>query len=118
MLAKLSLLLLLYRIFKVDRKFRIASWMLGIFFVVWSIVTLLLCIFSCRPIKATWDLMLFLDPKTRCEPKMYNVINIHGFCNIISDFALLILPIPMIWSSKMTINKKIGVGAVFATGAL
>ena len=35
MFAKVSLLLFLYRIFRVDRKFRIAAWIIGTVVVVW-----------------------------------------------------------------------------------
>lgn len=117
-MAKLSLLLFLYRIFRVSRKFRIATWALGFMIVVWSMVTLLLMIFSCRPIKANWNPKLYLHPKTRCYPKSYNVLNIHGYCNVISDFALLFLPIPMLWKLQMTLKKKMGLCTVFATGLL
>ncbi|CAO1596151.1 hypothetical protein XANCAGTX0491_000005 [Xanthoria calcicola] len=116
LMAKLSLLLFLYRIFRVNRKFRIATWALGFMIVVWSLVSFLLMIFSCRPIKANWNPQLYLDPKTRCYPKSYNVLNIHGYCNVISDFALLFLPIPMLWKLQMTLKKKMGLATIFATG--
>ncbi|KAL9001624.1 MAG: hypothetical protein Q9188_005403 [Gyalolechia gomerana] len=115
-LAKVSLLLFLYRVFRVDGKFRIAAWTIGIILVVWSVVSFLLCVFSCRPIKASWNVKLLLDPKTHCYPKTPNVINYHGFCNIITDFALLLLPLPMVWKLQMNQKKKIGVGVVLATG--
>ena len=118
MLAKVSLLLFLYRIFNVDFKFRIASWIIGFVVVVWSLVTLCLMIFSCHPIKANWNVMLLADPKTHCYPKVYNVINIHGYCNIITDFALLVLPLPLVWNLQMTLKKKLSVATIFATGAL
>ena len=84
--------------------------------VVWSLLSLLLMIFSCRPIKANWDVKLCLDPKTKCNPKSYNVINIHGHCNVFSDFALLFLPFPMLWKLLMNFKKKMGLAVVFATG--
>ena len=116
-LAKLSLLLYLYRIFRVDLRFRIACWIIGITVTVWTFVTLMLCLFSCRPVRATWEVALLLDPKTKCNPKIYNTIWVQGFCNIITDFALLILPVPMVWRLQMDLKKKLGVFAVFATGS-
>ena len=118
MMAKFSLLLFMYRIFKVNVEFRIVSWILGVILVIWSITTFLLQMFSCRPIRAAWDLHLFLDPRTRCSPNAYDFLVAHGFCNIITDFGLLLLPIPMIWGLQMTTKKRLGIGAVFATGAL
>lgn len=35
MFAKVSLLLFLYRIFRVDRKFRVVSWIIGAVVVIW-----------------------------------------------------------------------------------
>lgn len=118
MLVKVSILLFLYRIFHVERMFRIAFWLMGFFLVVYSTVTLLLLIFSCHPIEINWDVKLYLDPKTHCYPKAYNVIGIHGFCNIISDIALLALPVPMVRKLQMTAKKKLRVGTVLTAGAL
>ncbi|KAI4089975.1 MAG: hypothetical protein LQ339_008461 [Xanthoria mediterranea] len=115
-LAKLSLLFFLYRIFRVDRKFRIASWIIGAVLLIWSAITLLLKIFACRPVRASFDLHLYMQPSTTCPIKTYVITNIHGFCNIFTDFAILILPIPMVWKLHVTPRKKAGLAAVFATG--
>ncbi|KAI4184575.1 MAG: hypothetical protein L6R41_004650 [Letrouitia leprolyta] len=117
-LAKISLLLFLYRIFRVEQKFRIAAWTIGTVLAVWSLITVLLAIFGCHPIEANWNAKLYMDPKTHCHPKVYNVVNYHGFCNIITGFALLFLPLPMLWRLQMDRKKKLGVGLVLATGAL
>ncbi|KAI4114859.1 MAG: hypothetical protein LQ345_004437 [Seirophora villosa] len=114
--AKLSLLLFLYRIFSVDFKFRVASWIIGVVLTIWTSVTLLLCIFACKPIRASWDIALYLEPTTKCPIIITNVTNIHGICNIITDFALLFLPVPMVWNLHGTTKKKLGLAAVFATG--
>ena len=118
MYAKLSLLPPLFRIFRVDRTFRIAAWLLRLIVVIWSIISFLLMIFACRPIKASWDVFLQLDPRTKCNPKSYNTLNIQGICNILTDFGLLILPVPMVWKLQMSLRKKLGVAMVFATGSL
>ena len=117
-LAKLSLLLFLYRIFRVDSTFRVLSWILGTILAIWTTVSLLLCIFACRPIKASWVLSVQLDPRTTCPIKAYEVNNIHGICNIITDFALLILPAPMVFKLRVNGKKKLGLVVVFGTGIL
>ncbi|KAL8665980.1 MAG: hypothetical protein Q9168_007585 [Polycauliona sp. 1 TL-2023] len=114
--AKLSLLLFLYRIFKIDTAFRILSWILGAVLVIWTTVSLLLCIFACKPIKASFVLSIQLNPATKCPIKAYNVSNIHGYCNIISDFALLLMPAPMVWKLHVNKKKKLGLVVVFGTG--
>lgn len=114
-LAKISILLFLWRIFRVEPKFRIAAWTIGTVLVVWSLITFLLGIFGCHPIKANWNVSLYLDTNTHCYPKIYDVVNYHGFCNIITDFALLFLPLPMLWRLQMDRKKKLGVGLVLAS---
>ena len=117
-LAKLSLLLFLYRIFKVDLTFRVLSWIVGIVLVIWTTVSLLLSIFACKPIKASWVLSVQLDPATKCPIKAYDVNNIHGYCNIITDFALLLMPAPSVWKLHVNGKRKFGVFIVFGTGVL
>ncbi|KAL8891576.1 MAG: hypothetical protein Q9215_001440 [Flavoplaca cf. flavocitrina] len=115
-LAKISLLLFLYRIFNVDRKFRIASWIIGAVLTLWTVISILLRTFACRPIKASFDLHLYILPSTICPIKVHEITHIHGICNILTDFAILILPIPMVWKLQATPRKKLGLAAVFATG--
>lgn len=117
-LAKLSLLLFLYRIFKVDLTFRVLSWIIGLVLVIWTTVSLLLRTFACKPIKASFVLSVQLDPATKCPIKAYDVNNIHGICNIITDFALLLMPLPMVWKLQISGKKKLGVFVVFGTGVL
>ncbi|MCJ1459519.1 hypothetical protein MMC28_009898 [Mycoblastus sanguinarius] len=59
-----------------------------------------------------------MDPKTVCYPESYEVINVYGFCNIVTDFMLLLMPMPLVAGLQMARTKKIGVALVFATGAL
>ena len=41
-----------------------------------------------------------------------------GTINVVSDFTILLLPIVEVWRLQMSIQRKIGVSAVFATGLL
>ena len=117
-MAKLSLLLFLYHVFHVDKRFRITAWITGIVLVVWSVVTILMAIFACRPVSASWNLKLYMDPRTVCKPKAYDVLNIYGFCNVVTDVLLIFMPVPLIWNMQTNRRKKIGVVLVFATGSL
>ena len=117
-LAKLSLLLFLYRLFSVSTKFRIASWTLGTIISVWALVTILLGLFSCKPIVAQFDFKLRYAPTTVCKPASYDVENVYGFCNILADFSLLLMPMPMLWRLHMATAKKVGLAIVFASGML
>ncbi len=107
-LAKLSLLLFLYRIFSVSTRFRVTSWILGTIISVWALVTILLGLFSCKPIVAQSDYKLRFAPTTVCKPASYDVENVYGFCNILADFMLLLMPMPMLWRLQMATAKKVG----------
>ena len=54
---------------------------------------------------------------TRCRNDVF-VGFILGIFNVVSNFYILILPIPVIWQLQMPTRKKIGVCAIFMTGIL
>lgn len=117
-LAKLSLLLFLYRIFSANKKFRWAAWTLGIIITLWALLTIFIGIFSCHPLAASFNYKLRMDPSTVCSPESYLLENDFGFCNILADFMLLLMPMPLLWTLHMKLAKKIGVFAIFATGMM
>ena len=41
-----------------------------------------------------------------------------GVFNVLSDFAILIVPMPTLWNLQMSLKKKLLTMAVFATGLL
>lgn len=46
-----------------------------------------------------------------------DIINLLlGVVNVLTDFYLLILPLPAVWSLHLPARKKIGVSAIFLTG--
>lgn len=68
-----------------------------------------------------------------CNPreKIWNPLMTTGYCfntnaafqatgifNVLSDFAILILPISSVWHLKISLKKKIGIAAVFSAGLL
>ena len=59
-----------------------------------------------------------MDPHTVCKPQAYEVLNIYGFCNVVTDVLLIFMPVPLIWNMQTNRRKKIGVALVFATGSL
>lgn len=43
---------------------------------------------------------------------------VQGIFNIVSDFYILLLPMPVVWKLQLTLQKKIGVSVIFMTGLL
>lgn len=52
------------------------------------------CPLLLQTLSAQFNLIEHLGPKTVRKPENYDVINIYGFYNIITDFVLLLMPMP------------------------
>ena len=108
--AKLSILLLYFRLFSVNRMFRILIHIGIVTTLLNHIIGTVLAITLCIP----------SDPLgySRCAHKLNALDVVISVINIISDFYVLFLPLLVISRLQMRRNKKIGVGAVFCTGFL
>ena len=108
--AKLSILLLYFRLFSAKRTFRILIHIGIITTLLNHVVGTILAITLCLP----------SDPLeySRCSHKLNILDVVISVINIVSDFYILFLPLLVISKLQMRRNKKIGVGAVFCTGFL
>ena len=111
----LSILLLILRIFCSVRKD--VGYLLtnspivvnGIFYISFFFVP----IFQCSPPAKIW----ILEGPGHC----LNVDALYpapASLNMISDIAMLNVPIYLIWNLQMSVQRKVGVSAIFATGGL
>ena len=116
--AKLAILIFMYRIFRIVPKFRYTAWTIGVIMALWAFISVLLVIFSCRPVAAAFDYSVRMLPTTVCPISAPRVEIVFGFCNIFVDFMLLVMPMPLLWTLHMNKAKKIGVSVVFANGAV
>lgn len=115
MFAKLAILLFIHRIFGVVSKpFSYCSWALGLLIFLYSTICGLMAIFGCHPLSASWSLAKL---QAKCIDGS-EILLVFGYFNVFSDFLLLALPMPMLWAMQMRWRRKIGVGIVFATGAV
>ncbi|CAG8972750.1 hypothetical protein HYALB_00006841 [Hymenoscyphus albidus] len=106
--AKLSVLLLFFRLFATTKSFR--NWIyFGIFTILLNHVGgVLLAVFLC----------LSSDPivYAKCSEKTVILDVVISVINIISDFCILLLPLLVISQLRMNGRKKVGLCAVFMTG--
>ncbi|KAL8721225.1 MAG: hypothetical protein Q9225_002037 [Loekoesia sp. 1 TL-2023] len=112
--AKLSILILYFRIFHVDRTFRYACIAVVIVVAGYGTSCTLAKIFICSPVKAGWD-SNYKGPK-HCA----NHIKIDftvGWFSIFTDFAILIMPIPMLVKLHLARYKKFALLLIFMFGA-
>ena len=116
--VKLSILLQYLRIFVSNRKanlplfvaIQVCTWSIFSF----SVINLFLAIFMCNPREKLWNPLI-------TNGHCFNVNNVYegsGVLNAISDFAVLILPMPCLWKLQMPLRQKLLVMGVFATGSL
>ncbi|KAI3549809.1 hypothetical protein CPAR01_13677 [Colletotrichum paranaense] len=71
--------------------------------------------FSCFPISKNWQ--IYPDPGNFCQPAISKVNIIVTVClNVITDFYLLSIPIPMLWSARLPLRQKLGLIVLFSGG--
>ncbi|KAK4213162.1 hypothetical protein QBC37DRAFT_374260 [Rhypophila decipiens] len=89
----------------------------GIFLVVSSWITIVLALLlSCRPLRHYWQ--IYPDPGPRCRPASSELAVILVFVlNILTDFYLIGIPIPMILATSFSRPKKFGLVLLFSGGA-
>ncbi|KAK8005918.1 hypothetical protein PG991_012215 [Apiospora marii] len=107
---KLSILALYGTIFP-SRKFRYILWFIGCVVVCWAITFSFAGIFQCIPISYLWD------QNTGAFCIKYGVCSlVAAIINIITDFTILGLPIPLVWRLHTPRSKKILLTITFVVG--
>ena len=110
---KLSILLLYLRIFP-STKFHIAVYITAFIVLGWMLSDVFGSIFQCTPIAGQWDPALAVGMKCIDYGKFVLAL---GVINIITDFLILGLPIPIIWKLQMKSNRKLYTIGMFAAGS-
>ncbi|KAL9004485.1 MAG: hypothetical protein Q9188_002687 [Gyalolechia gomerana] len=109
-LAKLSILILFYRVFGVNQRFRWAVYTVTAMWTMYTIANTLLIIFACTPVHKAWHPLT----EGRCM-SLVNIAVAGGYFNIITDFLILFMPVPMVWSLHLPEKMKLAVVGIFAT---
>ena len=80
----------------------------------WCLAHIITVIFSCQPIPYFWD-------RTIKGGKCINENNFSygtSAANILTDIAVLVLPIPWLWRLQMKTEKKVAIAGIFLLGSL
>jgi hypothetical protein len=113
--AKLSLLLLLLRLFSPDRRTRLLVYFGIVCTFIYYMTTVTISVALCAPRHGeNWPQALL---SSRCAKAMV-MTYVQGIFNIVSDFYILILPIPVVWKLQLPFRRKIGLCGVFMMGLL
>lgn len=110
--TRLSLLLFYHRIFPMQR-FRTIAILIGCVLIAWWLSFLLGIIFSCVPVQSFWDRSL----DGRCIDENSFSYGITA-AELATNVAMLVLPIPWLWSLNLPRSKKLALGGIFMLGSL
>ncbi|KAL2040179.1 hypothetical protein N7G274_007082 [Stereocaulon virgatum] len=110
-LTKFSILLFYLRIFA-RTTIRIPIAILGLIITAWAIAVVATTIFQCRPVQGFWDKSM----NPTCAVNVYAYFIGKAIPNIITDWALLFLPIPYIWRLHQSRAQKVALCGVFGLG--
>ncbi|KXX79691.1 hypothetical protein MMYC01_202548 [Madurella mycetomatis] len=110
--VKLSVMVFYLRVF-VNKGLRLATKIALAFVCLWSVGNLLQVFLLCRPFARSYDPTI----PGECGDQVASFIAIGSF-NIITDIVILGLPLPTVWSLKMTTAAKLGLTGVFLVGLI
>lgn len=110
-LVKSSILVLYYNLFP-SKKFRWAVWGVLAFVIGWTISFFFSHLFTCFPIT------VFIEPYyhnscVQTVPMFLAVL----FTDVIADWAILLLPVPMVLKVQLPLKKKLAVMGMLGLGA-
>lgn len=111
--SKLSVLLLLFRLFSPTQAFRYLVYIA----IIWATLITLTSLIVAGALCAPWSGESFnsLMVVERCTHQATWAV-VQGALDMLLDFYILYLPIPMVWKLHMEQRRKVGVIAIFMTG--
>jgi hypothetical protein len=102
------------RIFR-EKIYRRAAYTLGGVIITTGIAGVITSLASCQPFSARWQGLESLSLHCIDTVAYWRWIS---FPNILTDFVLIILPLPTVWSLKISKKEKVGLVLTFLTGGL
>lgn len=110
--AKLSLIILYHRIISTKPMYKFALYVVTAIVCGYSIAIVFALIFACSPIQKNWDASI---TRGHCIDRDGLYIA-TAVTNIITDLALIILPIPVVFTLQMPRIQKLGLLMLFVIG--
>ena len=121
--VKFSILAFYSKIFWGSKPMRVAIYVLGVVVAAWGIAFALVTIFDCTPVKGAWTRFsteALADPAVapvcRVQPEPAYLSN--SAINIVTDVAILLLPLPQVWRLDLPRAQKLAIYSIFAIGLL
>ena len=110
---KLAILCLYLRIFN-TRTYLYMAYTIAMVMMVNYFIDVILALVMCKPLAFSWNKSI---PGGKCGDILgaYRWISIP---NLVTDLAILILPLPVIWNLQTKLSQKIGLTLTFLTGSV
>lgn len=112
-LEKSSILLFYWRIFHINRWFRLTAVAMIIYIWMWAAGEWFTALFQCIPVAKQW--IQKLDGSCIDRLAFFRWICLP---NAVHDVAMLVLPVPMVWKLQMASRQKAALGTIFLLGSL
>jgi hypothetical protein len=112
-LPKLAVICIYLQIF-VDRASRICCWTIVSVLVLGPVITVPIVGLQCRPVAFLWNKTI---PGGHCFNQAY-MFRYGSVPNIITDVAMLVLPMPLIWNLHTSLKVKVGLLITFLLGSM
>ncbi|KAL4916652.1 hypothetical protein BDW62DRAFT_218626 [Aspergillus aurantiobrunneus] len=107
---KISIICFYRRVFTI-KPFQWVSLAINTLIALWGAAIFLACALQCRPLKSYWDHTI----NGSCFDSLKFII-VNQIFNVIMDFVILALPVPMIWNLQRAWQDKLALNGVFALG--
>ena len=114
---KLSVTFMLMRVAGPKRHYVTALWVMASLFIVMNLISFFYIVFRCDPVSFAWDTT---TPEGSCLPSrdLADIYYADTAVNIITDWFVALIPIPLLWNLKLNTNAKISVGFLLSLGIL
>lgn len=110
---KLTILMTYHRIFSISRRFKYICWTIMFITTAYLVSNMITEVTGCQPLRKFWD----ENVSGHCAN--YVVLDlIYGTFNVLTDFAIAVLPLRTIWRLRMDRREKIGVFLIFLTAII
>ncbi|KAJ5267741.1 hypothetical protein N7478_010549 [Penicillium angulare] len=111
--AKFSILAMYWRLFKIEHYVRVAIYVLAVMVACWGLGVIITSCLLCIPLKGYWNKTI----KAKCgvDSRIYFIGN--AIPNIVTDAAILYVPIHVVWGLNLRMLQKIILSFVFLMGA-
>jgi hypothetical protein len=110
---KLCILLGYLRVFKTDLGTKCGIWIGLMACTIFYTVTFFMDVFRCKPVEAAWN------PTVHGTCLSYAAFPwATGIFNVVSDFYILVLPLPVLFKMHMPLARRLRIASIFGLGSL